>query len=195
MNTQYTYTTWTELTQYIHVTFLWHTVLNFGYSHCLILTSSYFMRHAHWGCQNIPWHTVVTLPDAEPILLAHTDRTYLFILKLWLLCSAKSELKIRGSVTATIWRSATVQQQGSSTPGPTTGCFWLNKDFLLSSEVPTDAYIGAKFTLCARRKLPLFGLKVHLTYVCAAWGLFLIKSDTLTLHQAGKLHKDVLGFT
>lgn len=57
----------------------------------------------------------------------------------------------------------------------------------MSSEVPTDAFIGAKFTLCARRKLPLFGLKVQLTYVYAARGLFLIKSDSLT-GEAGRLH-------
>lgn len=107
----------------------------------------------------------------------------LFMLKIWWLCSAKSELKIWGSIEATTWRCATIQQQTSSTPRPTTGCFWLNKDFLLSSEVPTDAFIGAKFTLCARRKLPLFGLKVQLTYVCAACGLFLIKADSLTLHS------------
>lgn len=53
--------------------------------------------------------------------------------------------------------------------------------------MPTDAFIGAKFTLCARRKLPLFGLKVQLTYVSAARGLFLIKSDSLT-GKAGRLH-------
>lgn len=53
--------------------------------------------------------------------------------------------------------------------------------------MPTDAFIRAKFTLCARRKLPLFGLKVQLTYVSAARGLFLIKSDSLT-GKTGRLH-------
>lgn len=45
--------------------------------------------------------------------------------------------------------------RGSHTPRPTTGCFSINKDFLLSTKVPTDAFIGAKFTLCTRRELPL----------------------------------------
>lgn len=48
-----------------------------------------------------------------------------------------------------------VQREGSYSRGPTTGCFSINKDFLLSSEVQTDAFIGAKFTICTRRELPL----------------------------------------
>lgn len=130
---------------------------------------------------------------AQPILLPHTELAYLFILKNVVALFGKSELKILGSITATGWRSANVQQPGSSTLGPTTGCFWLNKDFLLSSKVPTDAFIEAKFTLCARRKLPLFGLKVQLTYVCAAYGLFLINSDILISHShiRGERHKSV----
>lgn len=167
--TKNTIKTWTELTQYIHVKFLWHTVLNFGSSHYLILTSLCFMQRAHWGC-------VICCCNASCcrakiswcIQITHTCLS----LNYGCFVPKKSELKIRGSVRAAIWRSATVQQQGSSTPGPTTGCFWLNKDFLLSSEVPTDAFIGAKFTLCARRKLPLFGLKVQLTYVSALLGGF-----------------------
>lgn len=80
---------------------------------------------------------------------------WLFILRIRQLCSINWELKVRGSTTATMWRSAAVQQEGSYTPRPTTGCFSINKDFLLSTEVPTDAFIGAKFTLCTRRELPL----------------------------------------
>lgn len=76
--------------------------------------------------------------------------------------------------------------RGHPAQGQQLDVFGLNKAFLLSSEVPTDAFIGAKFTLWARRKLPLFGPKVQLTYVSllgggGVWGgLFLIKSDSLT---------------
>lgn len=79
----------------------------------------------------------------------------MFIFRIWQLCLVYWDLEIWGSTTATIWRSAAVQQEGSYTPRPTTGCFSINKDFLLSAEVPTDAFIGAKFTLCTRRELPL----------------------------------------
>lgn len=95
---------------------------------------------------------------------------WLFTLRIWQLCSANWELEIWGSTTATMWRSAAVQQEGSSTPRPTTGCFSINKDFLLSTEVPTDAFIGAKFTLCARRELPLccpeWGCSSHRAFSC-----------------------------
>lgn len=78
----------------------------------------------------------------------------LFILRIWQFCSANWDPEIWGSTTAIIWCSATALQEGSYTPRPTTGCFSINKDFLLSTEVPTDAFIGAKFTLCTRRELP-----------------------------------------
>lgn len=68
------------------------------------------------------------------------------------LCSVNWDLDIWGSNAP--WRAAVVQER-SYTPRPTTGYFLINKDFLLSTEVPTDAFIGAKFTLCTRRELPL----------------------------------------
>lgn len=96
--------------------------------------------------------------DVEPVLPVHIHAYFmlrLFILRIWQLCSVYRDLEMWGSTRATTWRSAAVQPEGSHTPRPTTGCFWVNKDFLLSTEVPTDAFIGAKFTLCARRELPL----------------------------------------
>lgn len=68
------------------------------------------------------------------------------------LCSVNWDLDIRGSSAP--WHAAVLQER-SYAPRPTTGYFLINKDFLLSTEVPTDAFIGAKFTLCTRRKLPL----------------------------------------
>lgn len=53
------------------------------------------------------------------------------------------------------WNMGLQHSERSYTLRPTTGCFLINKIFLLSTEVPTDAFIGAKFTLCTRRELPL----------------------------------------
>ncbi len=109
-------------------------------------------QKAHWQMEQVlsVWRRAV--------LSVHTHAYFmpvLFILRIWQLSLVYWELEIQGSTTTTIWPSDAVQKEGSHTRRPTTGCFSINKDFLLSTEVPTDAFIGAKFTLCARRELPL----------------------------------------
>lgn len=116
----------------------------------------------HYVKQYIPKCTLTNATvlgsDAGPVLPGHIHTSLMpavFILRIRQLCSVNWEHKIWGSSLATIWPCAAVQQEGSHTLRPTTGCFLINKDFLLSTEVPTDAFIGAKFTLQARREFPL----------------------------------------
>lgn len=116
---------------------------------CIAMLNNTYQK-AHFDKQARVWRRSKAASTYTHILMPR-----LFIFRIWQLCSVYWDLEIWGSTTATIWRSAAVQQEGSYTPRPTTGCFSINKDFLLSTEVPTDAFIGAKFTLCTRRELPL----------------------------------------
>lgn len=92
-------------------------------------------------------------------------KSLLFILRVRLLCSVNRALNMElKNNDCTV-----LQQEGSSNPGPTTGCFLLNKDFLLSAEVPTDAFIGAKFTLCTRRELPFCCCRWAFSCLSCSW--------------------------